>query len=83
MSKVKWGVLGTAGIAKNQTIPGMKEAANCELYAIAGRNMEKAAVFQKDFGFEKIFHEKRNIVNREIRIGGVDKEDIIIFQKKR
>lgn len=38
---------------------------------------------EKDFGFEKIFHEKRNIVNREIRIGGVDKEDIIIFQKKR
>ena len=38
---------------------------------------------EKDFGFEKVFHEKRNIVNREIRIGGVDKEDIIIFQKKR
>ncbi|MBR5597118.1 MAG: Gfo/Idh/MocA family oxidoreductase [Lachnospiraceae bacterium] len=55
MSKIKWGVLGTAGIAKNQTIPGMKEANNCELYAIAGRNMEKAVAFQKDFGFDKAY----------------------------
>lgn len=38
MTKVKWGVLGTAGIARGCTIPGMKEAGNCELYAIAGRN---------------------------------------------
>ena len=53
MRKIKWGVLGTAGIAKGQTIPGMKEAANCELYAIAGRNIEKAKLFQEEFGFEK------------------------------
>ena len=37
---VKWGVLGTANIAKGCTIPGMKEALNCELYAIAGRCIE-------------------------------------------
>ena len=41
MKKVRWGVLGTAGIAKGQTIPGMKQAQNCELYAIAGRSMKK------------------------------------------
>ena len=35
---VKWGVLGTANIARGCTIPGMKMAENCELYAIAGRN---------------------------------------------
>lgn len=53
MGSIKWGVMGTAGIAKGQTIPGMKEAKNCELYAIAGRNIEKATEFQKEFGFEK------------------------------
>ena len=41
MTKVKWGVLGTAGIAKGATIPGMLLADNCEVYAIAGRNPEK------------------------------------------
>ena len=55
MQKIKWGVLGTAGIAKEQTIPGMKEASNCEIYAIAGRNLEKAKEFQEMFGFEKAY----------------------------
>lgn len=55
MRKINWGVLGTAGIAKGQTIPGMLEAENCHLYAIAGRNMEKAQAFQKEFGFEKAY----------------------------
>lgn len=30
----------------------------------------------------KIYHVQRKIGNREIQVGGVDKEDIIIFQKK-
>lgn len=55
MKKIKWGVLGTAGIAYGQTIPGMKEADNCALYAIAGRNIEKATEFQREFGFEKVY----------------------------
>ncbi len=55
MEKIKWGVLGTAGIARGCTIPGMKEAENCELYAIAGRNMDKAEEFKKEFGFEKAY----------------------------
>ena len=52
---VKWGVLGTANIAKGCTIPGMKEALNCELYAIAGRSEEKVLSYQKEFGFEKAY----------------------------
>ena len=55
MEKIKWAVLGTAGIAKGQTIPGMLQAKNCELYAIAGRNPEKARSFQKEFGFSKVY----------------------------
>lgn len=55
MRKINWGVLGTAGIARGQTIPGMAEAENCHLYAIAGRNMEKAKAFQAEFGFEKAY----------------------------
>ncbi len=55
MQKVKWGVLGTANIARGCTIPGMKLAENCELYAIAGRSLEKAEAFRKDFGFAKAY----------------------------
>lgn len=55
MRKIKWAVMGTAGIAKSQTIPGMKLAENCELYAVAGRSLEKAEQFRAEFGFEKAY----------------------------
>ena len=53
--KVKWGILGTANIARWGTIPGMKKADNCELYAIAGRSIEKANKYKEDYGFEKAY----------------------------
>ena len=52
MKRVNWGVIGTAGIARGCTIPGMQLAENCNLYAVAGRSMEKAKVYQEEFGFE-------------------------------
>ncbi len=55
MQKVKWGILGTANIAKGCTIPGMKQVDCCELYAIAGRDPGKTREFQKEFGFEKAY----------------------------
>ena len=55
MNSIKWGVLATADIARGQTIPAMKKAVNCDLYAIAGRGLEKARQFQQEFGFEKAY----------------------------
>lgn len=55
MKKINWGVLGTAGIAKGHTIPGMQKAENCNLYAIAGRKPDKVLDYQKQFGFEKAY----------------------------
>ncbi|MBR5422234.1 MAG: aldo/keto reductase [Lachnospiraceae bacterium] len=52
---VKWGVMGTAGIAEGCTIPGMKKTEGCELYAIAGRSLKKAEAFKERFGFEKAY----------------------------
>ena len=52
---VKWGVLGTAGIAAGCTIPGMQKAGGCELYAIAGRSLKKAEEFKERFGFKKAY----------------------------
>lgn len=52
---VNWGVLGTANIAAGCTIPGMKEAGNCRLCAVAGRNEEKVNSFREKFGFDKAY----------------------------
>lgn len=55
METIKWGILGTANIARGCTIPGIKLAKNAELYAIAGRNLEKAKNFADEFGFKKFY----------------------------
>lgn len=55
MDKVRWGILGTADIARGQTIPGMMLAEHCERYAVAGRRMEKAKSYQEEFGFRKAY----------------------------
>lgn len=55
MEKVRWGVMGTADIARGATIPGMQGAEHCELYAIAGRSLEKAESFRDSFGFRKAY----------------------------
>lgn len=55
MDNIKWGIIGTANIARWATIPGIKKADNAELYAIAGRNPEKAAKYKEEFGFEKAY----------------------------
>ncbi len=55
MRKIKWGVLGTAYIFERDTAEGMRQAENCELYAIAGRSLEKAEAFQKKYGFQKAY----------------------------
>ena len=55
MEKVKWGVLGTADIARGQTIPGMMLAEHCERYAVAGRRLEKTENYRDEFGFQKAY----------------------------
>lgn len=65
MNKVKWGVLGTAGIAMSSTIPGMMQAENCELYAIAGRNLEKVNEFKNKFGFLKAYTDYDSLLQDE------------------
>ena len=60
---VKWGVLGTANIARKCTIPGMKQAKDVELYAVAGRDEAKAKSFQEEFGFEKYYVGYENLLS--------------------
>ncbi len=61
--KIKWGVLGTAYIFERDTAEGMRQAENCELYAIAGRSMEKALQFKEKYGFEIAYGSYDELIN--------------------
>jgi len=55
MRNINWAVLGTASIAKEETIPAMLLSRTTNLYAIAGRSKEKVEEFQSTFGFETTY----------------------------
>ena len=42
MDKVKWGILSTAKIARQQVIPGMQIGRFCDVHAIASRELDAA-----------------------------------------
>ena len=46
MTKIKWGILGAANIAKTAVIPAILESENGKLYAIASRGGNKLEGFQ-------------------------------------
>ena len=48
-NKAKWGILGTANIAKKALVPGIKDADNSELFAVASRTERKARQFAEEF----------------------------------
>ncbi len=49
MSKIKWGILSTASIARKHLLPAMNNAKNAEIKAIASRNKEKADELAADY----------------------------------
>lgn len=53
--KVRWGVLGCAQIARVRTIPGLLQASNAELYAVASRGLEKAKELKGMYGADKAY----------------------------
>ncbi|NED94726.1 Gfo/Idh/MocA family oxidoreductase [Phytoactinopolyspora alkaliphila] len=52
---VRWGVLGCASIAVNKVIPGMRQAANCEIAGIASRNLERADEVAAQLGIARTY----------------------------
>ncbi|NCB01138.1 MAG: Gfo/Idh/MocA family oxidoreductase [Spirochaetia bacterium] len=48
MKKSRWGILGTAGIARKQLIPSLQSSDMCEVVAVASRDIEKAKQFAQD-----------------------------------
>jgi predicted dehydrogenase len=48
--KLRWGVLGVAGIAVKKVIPAMRQCEVCEVTAIASRDIDKAAAAAAELG---------------------------------
>lgn len=46
--RLRWGVLGTAGIARGQVIPAIRGSSNGEVVAVAGRDPERTRAFARD-----------------------------------
>jgi predicted dehydrogenase len=55
MNPVRWGVLGTAAIARSRFIPAMEGAAAARLVAIASRNADTAKAVAEEFGIPRHF----------------------------
>lgn len=54
-NKLRWGVLGVAGIAVKKVIPAMQQCALCEITAIASRDLEKARQAAPGLGIAKAY----------------------------
>lgn len=53
MSKIRWGVLGTARIAVDQVIPAMQQGQSTEVVALASRDLSKAQHAAHQLGVAK------------------------------
>jgi predicted dehydrogenase len=53
--KVCWGILGAANIAVKKVIPAMQAAENCEIIAIASRNLANAKQTAHDLDIPKFY----------------------------
>jgi len=51
--KIRWGILGCAGIAERSFIPAVKASANGRLHGIAARDPDRAAAWARKHGFER------------------------------
>ena len=54
-SKIKWGILSTAGIATKHVIPAMMGSKYCDVHAISSRNKDKAKSVANQFEISKYY----------------------------
>ncbi len=55
MGKIRWGVMGVAGIAVKKVIPAMQRALHSEVTAIASRDLAKAQTAAAGLGISKAY----------------------------
>jgi predicted dehydrogenase len=51
--EIRWGILGTANIARAQFLPGLREAGGGRAAIVGGRELERARSFASDHGIDQ------------------------------
>jgi predicted dehydrogenase len=62
-NKIRWGILSTAKIGREKVIPGIQEASNCSVVAIASRNLEQAENTAKLLNIGKAYGSYDELLN--------------------
>jgi xylose dehydrogenase (NAD/NADP) len=52
---MRFGILGTARIARNQFIPGVRASSQAEVYAVASRELDRARTFASELDIPHVF----------------------------
>lgn len=82
MDKVRWGVIGAAGIADRRTIPGMVLANNAELAAVMEVNLELAEKIRAKYSAKKAYDNLEDIL-ADKEIDAVYIASPVIFHKEQ
>jgi predicted dehydrogenase len=53
--KLRWGILGTAKIARQKVIPGIQRSMHSEVVALASRSLERAQTVARELGISKAY----------------------------
>lgn len=61
--KVKWGILGAAGIARRRVAPAMLQCELAEIAAVASRSLGKSQEFAKEFSIPKAYGSYEELIN--------------------
>jgi xylose dehydrogenase (NAD/NADP) len=61
--KIRWGILGCAGIAERSFIPAVQGSGNGRLYGIAARDAGRAAEWAREHGFEKSYRDYQALLD--------------------
>jgi predicted dehydrogenase len=63
IAPVRWGILGTAKIAVEKVIPGMRASSLAQVVAIASRDIAKARAAAKDLGIPRAFGSYQELID--------------------
>ncbi|MFB6290184.1 MAG: Gfo/Idh/MocA family protein [Candidatus Bipolaricaulia bacterium] len=59
----KWGILGTANIARKMMVPGLRDSESSKLSGIASRDPAKAEEFADEFGVPEIYESYEDLLS--------------------
>src|SRR4051812_3628054 len=61
--KLRWGILGTSAIARQQILPAIYESSNGRAVAIGGRDPERTRLYAEKFGIPRVVDGYHALIN--------------------